>query len=1045
MTPPAMVLLALLAAPAAASAQTAGEVFERTQARRGLIVLAGPGPDLAVALAKAEPVVVLLLVPPGDVDAARRRLAAAGVHGQATAAPLDAAGRLPLADNLAAAVIADAVAEAEVMRVLRPLGRALVGRGGAGKVLVKPRPGDIDDWPQYFHDAAMSDLSKDMQAGPAHGLQWQAGPLHKTKIGVRVVGDTWLGVDAGGLVARDAWSGLPRWRRKDIDIDNRYAFLADAGRIYYYPRIEGWGPPPEHMRVLDLATGEDLLALEEGVPLDTEGWIRGKHDWNSFRKAFPQDWKERTRKAAEKAGTLQARLAEGVLVQVAVDEMVALDAGTGRRLWRAAAPDGRRWHHPLVHEGKVYAVAGEDAPSWSYTHWPMGAVRALCAFDLRSGKPLWRWDWPAEPGEGAAAYNMVVSDRWLAMIVRLAVKAKAGAAVLLVDRAGGREHRFIPESTYGSKKTIGGGHSHLRLLVAGGKLWINGISQFGGADPADPADPKAWLMDYARLPRPVGCTVWRATPRWLLGSLSAYALDGSGVRHTNAQRTACDVGSFPAAGLLHITPNHCFCQPYLPGYGAYHPRAFGGEEEFPRLERGPAGPAPAKGDGGWPMFLADARRGAWNPEALGRPVEPAWTARPAGEPPSGLLAIEWADNWYAHGPATPVSAAEGTAVLALTDRQQVVALDPTTGKERWRAGVDGRVDSSPTIRGGLVYAGTRNGWVYALDRDKGELAWRFFAAPRRERMMAYGQLESPWPLHGSVLVDGDGVWAIAGRHNDADGGLWWWRLDAVTGEPRARGRLGADALRTTTDGAGAIGRPEEERMNGANTPAVSDGRRVLLAGIRIEKKDGGLVPWHGLKAEKEHDHWNVRFPLDVLVPGNQGLLNRSETLHGYKMSYYGFTQAPFFAYRGNDFVTVDGTTTMQHRGGGRSRLATVRRFRKLDAIRQEKHPKQDRTIPVGAEAVWEADWKEADTTGMKPLAVAGDAVIVGFSVDNRDHWRDREKMPFRLRLLDLATGKPRQDDLPLPAPPVQGGISAAGGRLYVVTSDGTVTCFAGSP
>jgi len=1036
----------LLACTGWAGAPTPQAVLDQTGVRRGLFAIIGDSGELGIGLARAEPILVHVLAPPQAVAGIRAKLAAAGVHGQVTVAECDGKGRLPLAEGLAAVLVADLdaleqVSEAEVLRVLRPQGKAWMKKGGTWTAIEKPRPKDIDDWPQYFHDAANSDLSQDLRAGPARGLQWEAGPHHTTKIGVRVVGDTWLGVDQAGLVARDAFSGLPRWRRDDIDIDNRYAFLADSRRVYYHPRTDGWRPPAAHMRVLDLATGKDLATLEEGVGLSAEGWLRGTHDWGSFRKAYPKDWKERLRRASANAQTLQARLAEGVLVQVAGSEIVALDAASGKRLWRTATGTKHQWHHPLVHAGRVYAVAGEPAPSWSYTHWPMGAVRSVHAFDLRTGAKAWNWSWPADLGEGMAAYNMVVSDRWLAMAMRTRVGAKSHAAILLVDRASGREHRLLAETTYGNR-SVGGGHSHLRLLQAGGKLWVNSaVGQHGGADPADPGNADAWLCSYNKLPRPVACTVWRASPNWLFGSLSVYSLDGATIRHTNVARTACDVGAFPAAGMTFITPNHCFCQPYLPGFHAFHPRRFAGKEEIARLERGTAKPAPAAKPGGWPMFLADSRRGAWSTAPLPQPLAPLWSAQPAGPPPSPLLAAEWAGNWYTQGPLTALSVAEGVAATALADRQQIIALDPTTGKELWRRSVDGRIDSSPTIRGGLIYAGTRTGWVYALNRDSGQLVWRFLAAPRRERVVAFGQLESPWPLHGSAVVDGDGVWAIAGRHNDADGGLWWWRLDPATGEPRASGRLGADELRTTTDGAGAIGRPAGAWPNGANTPAVSDGSLVLLAGVWLRKQDGRLVPWDGLKAAKEHDHWTVRFPLDILVPGNQGLLNRSEDLNGYKMSYYGLTQAPFFAYRGRDFVTVSGTSTIQHRGGGRDRRSQVRRFRKHEAIREEEDPKRKQPILRGAEIVWETECSEADKGGLKAIAVAGDAVLVGFSVDNRDHWRARKEMAFRLRVLDLATGKSRQPDLALPAPPVQGGISAAGGRAYVVSTDGTITCF----
>ena len=92
-------------------------------------------------------------------------------------------------------------------------------RAGGWQVVEKPRPDDIDDWPQYFDDGAGSDLSQELRAGPAHGLQWEAGPHHTTKIGVRVVGSVWLGVEQAGLVARHAFSGLPPWRRDVVATD----------------------------------------------------------------------------------------------------------------------------------------------------------------------------------------------------------------------------------------------------------------------------------------------------------------------------------------------------------------------------------------------------------------------------------------------------------------------------------------------------------------------------------------------------------------------------------------------------------------------------------------------------------------------------------------------------------------------------------------------------------------------------------------------------------------------------------------------------------
>ena len=107
---------------------------------------------------------------------------------------------------------------------------------------------------------------------------------------------------------------------------------------------------------------------------------------------------------------IQARLADGVLLQSLDQQLVALDAQTGRRIWSKELSgrsetivDFRRgtkqilrhvWHHLTILDGRIYAIEGEPAPSWSYTHWPMGAIRAIHCLDLQTGESQWGWRWP---------------------------------------------------------------------------------------------------------------------------------------------------------------------------------------------------------------------------------------------------------------------------------------------------------------------------------------------------------------------------------------------------------------------------------------------------------------------------------------------------------------------------------------------------------------------------------------------------------------------------------------------------------------------------
>jgi hypothetical protein len=150
-----------------------------------------------------------------------------------------------------------------------------------------------------------------------------------------------------------------------------------------------------------------------------------------------------------------------------------------------------------------------------------------------------------------------------------------------------------------------------------------------------------------------------------------------------------------------------------------------------------------------------------------------------------------------------------------------------------------------------------------------------------------------------------------------------------------------------------------------------------------------------------------------------------------------------YAYRGKDFLHAGGSTTENHRGGDRGgRRTDVTRFRKLDAINEVPRPKQPgRTMKIGSEVIWTGPYHESDGTGLGGLAVAGDAVLVGFSVENRDHWRAAKEMPHRLRTFDYESGKKRQEDLALPAKPILQGVTAGDGKVFVVCEDGSIVCF----
>jgi len=68
----------------------------------------------------------------------------------------------------------------------------------------------------------------------------------------------------------------------------------------------------------------------------------------------------------------------------------------------------------------------------------------------------------------------------------------------------------------------------------------------------------------------------------------------------------------------------------------------------------------------------------------------------------------------------------------------VYALDAGTGEEKWRYGTDSWVYSSPAVTDGIVYVGSNDGYMYAFDAETGDVKWKYktegeWASPTHEQ------------------------------------------------------------------------------------------------------------------------------------------------------------------------------------------------------------------------------------------------------------------------------------------------------------------------
>jgi len=343
------------------------------------------------------------------------------------------------------------------------------------------------------------------------------------------------------------------------------------------------------------------------------------------------------------------------------------------------------------------------------------------------------------------------------------------------------------------------------IFVIGDTVWVGNLRR--GVDPGftQGRDLKSGQITATIPPQKAWghhrCYRNKATVRWLMvGRGGIQFIDpATGTVQANSWfRGTCQYGVMPANGLVYVPPHSCACQPeeLLIGLNALSPQSADGEGP-PPLEKGPAYDTvpPSSSNllpsGDWPTYRGDVRRSGYQDLTAPRNLGIAWSTRLS---PS----------------ITAPVVSDRMVFVAETDRHTLHALSAADGRPAWKFIADGRIDSPPTLCRGLCLFGTRNGFVYCLRAADGALVWRYRAAPQDRRLFAYEQIESVWPVHGSVLVDdnsrshdsrsharqsvesqgdrppsGDGgatAYFAAGRSSRLDGGIRLYALEVETGK-----------------------------------------------------------------------------------------------------------------------------------------------------------------------------------------------------------------------------------------------------------------------
>jgi len=742
-----------------------------------------------------------------------------------------APGRLPYAENTVRHLVSQAaVPEKEVLRVLRPLGTARIKTAEGWRDISKAWPDDIDAWTHWLHGPGSNPVAADERVGVPRRMLWTAPPRRSrshekspsltgmvTARGRLFYISDEAPVSVGGavpdrwrLVARDGFSGALLWKRDVPD----WGWQAWSPK---HPMNRRWGNPRFIHRRLVAVGDRVYVTLGYSAPVSVL-------DAETGREIQVLGGTEYTSEMLVHEGMLILSLADRPRATTKAApplSVAAVDSETGKVLWRtnpmqSLADLSERGKANVLKQGRLMICAGAGRLF-------AATVDHIVAFDLESGKEVWRAERPPLPPSGRKSKRPARD-----VAAGLPATGSHHVGMLMVHRGRvffgqpqrqGKMSDYIPmtlvchDAGTGNKlwertATDWTYTTSFNAYAIGDRLVVHGKqkSTVEILDAANGKSLKRFDISAVNSRHHHRCYRNKASENFLfLGKEGVECVDlrTGDVTVNRWVRGACLYGIMPANGLIYFTPEACACNQMnrLDGYGALAPARRTAEPEHP-LVKGPAysgaAAATAVGPAVWPQYRRDALRSSHIP------ITPAnggtWTVALGGR-----LTAPTSDG----------------ARLYLGCNDEVVALNCGDGSAAWR--VKDRIDSPPTLFRGLALYGTREGWVRCRIAATGEPAWSFRAAPEERLILDDNHVESVWPLHGSALVFEDALYVVAGRSSNLDGGLRLFSLDPVTGHVKASSTFHTEQTQ------------QHDYYEGVNNDLLAaDGERIFLKHMRID-------------------------------------------------------------------------------------------------------------------------------------------------------------------------------------------------------------------
>jgi outer membrane protein assembly factor BamB len=954
------------------------------------------------------------------IQTARSRLRKEGHYGLVWAEQAGKDGRLPYAENIVNLVVIRGftVPAKELFRVLTPGGAIVVTDSKvlplsklkasgfdsvteSNGVLVarKPRPQAMDDWSHPRHAADGNAVSRDTLVGPPDRVRWIAAATSEVEGMVTAGGRNFY----GGILARDSFNGLRLWHR------NLKRKSDNNPEEFNLPRLSANGARP-------IASDRLLFAVLDKQPVALDA--------------------QTGEVVVEFAGIMNPKsvMFDGVRVIATDNETVrAFSIETGKEIWKFAAGEPRN----VVGDGNIVTLIqglvrrGEKAQS--------------VALDAVTGKVMWqRDDYPWLP----QVARTVMSQGLLAFEVSTLNDDDAGNGLHLVNAKTGK-HAWSKEYPPGMNHK-----RQARAMFLENDLWILHGGKINTSDKSkrerQPIQISALnpLTGETRVTYPAGlthCFPPVATSKFMfagemdLTSLTTGETIANRITKANCSR---ENGWVPANGLVYTTPKHCTCWPMLRGFVAMAP-AKSDDENSPAhlpldeinfiLKKGPAtvdlnAASPQASD--WPLYRNDRWRSGSTSAAGPKVFKQQWnvtlSSSKDADQTTGAILHDWSDNPVIKGPVTAPTIANGIAYVMRPNAHELVAIDTSNGTVRWRFTANGRLDTPPAIHRGLCLFGSADGWVYALQADSGKVVWRLRAALTDERIVAYGQLESPWPVPGAILVMDDIAYFAAGRQPLADGGILVFAIDPMTGDRHWVKRVDTVPQKGFYENSGLEFDPFDLLH------AEGDGLAMSRWVLSLDGKEIAV------------DKWNAFAKLNT--GGGEVWVPRGSWTYGARHQHRFGGEAPrrpLAVFRDdNVYSSLNGSTHLFRRDfdldkGEKFNSKWITGWEAAGTARKKGKPY--RTYRIAEKAKWTSDpFADAGSQPEEPrygtqlhnrihaMALAGDGKLYVVHQDGR------------LKVIATATGEVL-NEMQVP-PPAWDGLAIAENRLFLTTQSGELLC-----